>query len=681
MVGRKFLGMQFPRARDLGPLLVVFAASMLVLVFQRDLGTALLYFGLFLVMLYVATGRASWIVLGLGCSSAARSSRARRSATSADASARWLDAFNPENYRRRRRQLPARAGPLRARGWRPDRHGTRPGPPRHHAARRERLHHLRASAKSSASSACSRSSPLHAASSRAASASASPGQDDFGDCSASASRSSSRCRCSSSSAASRGSSRSPASPPRSSPPADLRSSRTGSSSPSCCGSRTPCATSRDCRRPVELAATDGGEPMNKELKRVSIVVLLMFLALFASTHGHPGRRRPTTCARTRRNTRTLYDKLLGRARPDPRRRRSDRAVGAVDDEYKFQRVYANGDALRPGHRLLHPQPGQHRHRGRAQRLPQRHLELAVPRPDQRASSPARTPRAPRSSSRSTPPCSRPRGMRSATCRARSSRSSPRPARSSRWSRSPTFDPNLLAVHDTDAVIDTYDAAARRPRRPAVQPRDRAATSTLPVRRSSSSSHRPRSRPVDYTPDSEFPNPPTLPAARRATSIIRNAGGGDCGGGADRHRSPTPCASRATSRSPSSGMQLGDDAIREQADKFGFNESVRDAARRRRRASTRARSMTPQTALTAFGQGRCARSPLQMAMVSAGNRERRNAHATRHWSRASSAPISRSLQTFDADRVRSARSASRHRSEHDANDGRHCQRRRGAVMQE
>src|SRR5690606_34718491 len=65
MVGRRFLGMQLPRARDLGPILVVWAMSMVVLVFQRDLGTALLYFGLFLVMLYVATGRASWIALGL----------------------------------------------------------------------------------------------------------------------------------------------------------------------------------------------------------------------------------------------------------------------------------------------------------------------------------------------------------------------------------------------------------------------------------------------------------------------------------------------------------------------------------------------------------------------------------------------------------------------------------------
>ena len=65
MVGRKVLGLTLPRARDFGPILVVFAASMAVLIFQHDLGTSLLYFGLFLVMLYVATGRASWIIIGL----------------------------------------------------------------------------------------------------------------------------------------------------------------------------------------------------------------------------------------------------------------------------------------------------------------------------------------------------------------------------------------------------------------------------------------------------------------------------------------------------------------------------------------------------------------------------------------------------------------------------------------
>ena len=66
MVGRRFLGMTFPRLRDLGPILVVWVLSMAVIVFQRDLGSGLLYFGLFLVMIYVATGRASWVLLGVG---------------------------------------------------------------------------------------------------------------------------------------------------------------------------------------------------------------------------------------------------------------------------------------------------------------------------------------------------------------------------------------------------------------------------------------------------------------------------------------------------------------------------------------------------------------------------------------------------------------------------------------
>lgn len=98
MVGRRFLGMQFPRARDLGPILVVFTASMLVLVVQRDLGTALLYFGLFLVMTYVATGRSSWIVLGLGMFLAGAFVASRVLGYVGGRVDAWLDAFNPQIY-------------------------------------------------------------------------------------------------------------------------------------------------------------------------------------------------------------------------------------------------------------------------------------------------------------------------------------------------------------------------------------------------------------------------------------------------------------------------------------------------------------------------------------------------------------------------------------------------------
>lgn len=65
LVGKKFLFIQFPRARDLGPILVAWIASLLVLVFERDLGSSLLFFGLFIALLYVATERTSWIVIGL----------------------------------------------------------------------------------------------------------------------------------------------------------------------------------------------------------------------------------------------------------------------------------------------------------------------------------------------------------------------------------------------------------------------------------------------------------------------------------------------------------------------------------------------------------------------------------------------------------------------------------------
>jgi cell division protein FtsW (lipid II flippase) len=62
---RRFLGLTIPRLRHLGPLLVVWGAAMLMLVFIRDLGSSLMYFGAFLALIYVATNRLSFVVVGM----------------------------------------------------------------------------------------------------------------------------------------------------------------------------------------------------------------------------------------------------------------------------------------------------------------------------------------------------------------------------------------------------------------------------------------------------------------------------------------------------------------------------------------------------------------------------------------------------------------------------------------
>jgi len=98
LAGPRVLGLQLPRWRDLGPILLVWVFSLAILVLQRDLGTSLLFFGLFVAMLYLATERISWIVIGLvlflgGASLAA--------ASFAHVGARfhaWLHAFDPEVF-------------------------------------------------------------------------------------------------------------------------------------------------------------------------------------------------------------------------------------------------------------------------------------------------------------------------------------------------------------------------------------------------------------------------------------------------------------------------------------------------------------------------------------------------------------------------------------------------------
>jgi cell division protein FtsW (lipid II flippase) len=64
LAGKRILGIDLPRGRDLGPILVVWAISLLLLVFESDVGMSAVLMGLFVAMLYIATSRTSWVLIG-----------------------------------------------------------------------------------------------------------------------------------------------------------------------------------------------------------------------------------------------------------------------------------------------------------------------------------------------------------------------------------------------------------------------------------------------------------------------------------------------------------------------------------------------------------------------------------------------------------------------------------------
>lgn len=64
LVRTNVMGVGLPRGKDLGPILIAWGVSLAILVLENDLGTSMLFFGLFVCMLYIATQRRSWLILG-----------------------------------------------------------------------------------------------------------------------------------------------------------------------------------------------------------------------------------------------------------------------------------------------------------------------------------------------------------------------------------------------------------------------------------------------------------------------------------------------------------------------------------------------------------------------------------------------------------------------------------------
>ena len=167
--GSRSIGrLRLPAARHLGPLIVTWGVSILVLVFEKDLGSSLLFFGVFAAMLYMATERSAYLIGSLALFSAGATAGYHMFAHVRDRVQGWL---NPWPYRLDVEGVPDHPVVVRVRRRRRLRQGPRPRRARPDPATRRATSSSPPSVKSSACSARSRSSRASCSSSGAGSAS------------------------------------------------------------------------------------------------------------------------------------------------------------------------------------------------------------------------------------------------------------------------------------------------------------------------------------------------------------------------------------------------------------------------------------------------------------------------------------------------------------------------------
>ncbi|MBC7589921.1 MAG: penicillin-binding protein 2, partial [Salinibacterium sp.] len=349
--------------------------------------------------------------------------------------------------------------------------------------------------------------------------------------------------------------------------------------------------------------------MNKELKRVSTVVLLMFVALFISS----SIIQVITVDNLKadgRNSRTLYASYSAERGPILVDGQPIAISQPSDDEFKFQRVYTNGPLYAPVTGYLTLNQGntgiedslnsylsgtsnnqffdQVNAIITGQSPKGASVELTIDPVVQQAAWDALG------------------DYQGAVIAIR-----PKTGEIIAMVSKPTFDPNLFAVHDSEQVIATYNQLLDDPSGPlfnrtlagALDPP--GSTFKLVVASAAIESG-------SFTADSAFPNPATL-TLPQSSFEISNSDTGTCGPG---DTATIATAIRLSCNIPMAelGQQLGYRAILDQADKFGFNESIDVPLSSTPSVYPRVLD-EPQTMLSAFGQSSVRASPLQMAMVS------------------------------------------------------------------
>jgi len=350
--------------------------------------------------------------------------------------------------------------------------------------------------------------------------------------------------------------------------------------------------------------------MNKELKRVSIVVVLMFLALFVSTSVIQVAAVDDLRVDPR-NSRTLYESFSAERGPILIDGEAIAESVPVDDAFSYLRTYTNGELYAPVTGYFTIGQGSAGVEGalndylsgsaNEQFLNKLYaiitgqdpkgaaVELTIDKTVQQAAWDAL-------------------GNNTGSIVAVVPQTGEILAMVSKQS----YDPNLLAGHTTSEVIANYKTLTDAPGKPLV---NRAIGGDL---------YPPGSvfkvvmtaaalESGEFTPESEFPNPSrlTLP---QSSNVITNSGGRACGPG---ENATIATALRLSCNIPFAqlGVALGDDRVRDMAEGFGFGSSF-EIPMRSTPSSYPAIASDAELMLSSFGQASVRVTPLQMAMVSA-----------------------------------------------------------------
>lgn len=350
--------------------------------------------------------------------------------------------------------------------------------------------------------------------------------------------------------------------------------------------------------------------MNKELRGVSIVVLLMFIALFSSSTIIQVFQQDNLKA-DGRNARTLYASFSAERGPILVDGEPIAASVPVDDEYKYQRQYANGPlysavtgyfTLNQGNTGIEGSLNDYLSgTANEQFLDQLNAIITGQNPKGAAVELTIDPVVQQAAWDAL-------GDQKGAVVAIDPKTGGILAMVSK----PTFDPTLLATHDGTAFRQAYDALIDDPDDPLI---NRAiagdlnppgSTFKLVVTAAALES--------GLSPDTEFPNPPTL-TLPQSTAVITNAEGGTCGGG---ENASIATALRLSCNIPFAqlGLQLGYSTVSKQARLFGFEDDDLRVPMRVEPSVYPPTESDAEQMLSSFGQASDRVTPLQMAMVSA-----------------------------------------------------------------